>query len=159
VFRTELTDLFVDLVPDLARLLEFSFRRAAEFRRIRKGPVQAPGYAGKDWTSSRFGFIANRDHVGEQLPGFKNVEHRPRFVLGNIDPDFAKHFYCERIQFTGFESGAFRFEKFPAAFVEQRRCHLTARAIVHADKQHFLFHIKAGSRGAIWPVRRTGKAG
>lgn len=102
--------------------------------------MQARGYAGKNRTSFRFGFIANRDHVGEQLPGFENVEHCARFIVRNIDPDFAQHFHRQWIQFTRFESGAFGFENFAASFVEQRRCHLAPRAIVYTNEEHFLFH-------------------
>src|ERR1700752_4140142 len=50
VFRAKLTDLSVNLVPNLASLLQFFFRRPGEFRRIGERPMQARGYAGKDWT-------------------------------------------------------------------------------------------------------------
>lgn len=152
MFRAKLTDLSVNLVPHLASLLQFFFRRAGEFRRIGERPMQARGYAGKDWTLLGLGLIANRDYIGKQLGGFENVEDRARLVLRNVDARFTKHFHGERIQFTRLEPGAFGFERIAAPSVEQGRGHLTARAVVAANEQYFLFHTKADSGGATCPL-------
>ena len=91
MFVAETPDLIVDLVPNLSRLLQFFFGRAGKFRRIGERPMQARGHAGKNWTARRLRFIANRDDVGEQLPGLENIEDGLRSVPGNIDARFTEH--------------------------------------------------------------------
>ena len=141
----ELPNLIVDLVQHLTRLLQFFFVRATELRWIGKRPVQSRRHAWKNWAAGSFRFVAHRDHVGEKLPRFENIEDRACFVFGNIDPDLAKNFNHERIEFARLESGALCFKEFAAMFVEQRRRHLAARAVMHANEQDFLFHKTSGT--------------
>src|SRR5258708_32097132 len=122
------SNLIVDLVSHLPRLLDFFLVRAAELRRIGKRPMQPRYHTGKDWTSFRFGFIANGYDVGEQFSRLENIKDGLSFVFTNVDPYFAKDFDRERIEFARLEPGARGLEKFPAPFVEHCRGHLTARA-------------------------------
>src|ERR1700736_6326488 len=70
----------------------------------------------------------------------ENIEDGLRFVLRNIDPGLAQRFDRERIERARLEAGALRFEIFAANFLQQSRGHLTAGAVVHANKENFLFH-------------------
>ena len=132
--------LFVDLLQDLARCFHFFFKRAGELARIRKRPVQPSCDAGKNRTALRLRFIANGDDIGKQLSRFKNIEDGLGFVPGDVDPNFAKRFDRERIERALFKPGAVSFEKLTARFVEQRRRHLAAGAIVNTNEERFLFH-------------------
>jgi hypothetical protein len=140
MFGTEAPDLVVDLLPNAARLVQSIFMRSGELRRIRERPMQSRRHPGENRTALGLRFIANGDHVGEQLSGFEDVEHGARFVFGNIDPTLVERFDRERIEFARLQAGAFRFKEFAAPFVQQRRRHLAARAVVHANEENFLFH-------------------
>ena len=113
---------------------------AGNLRWIGKAPVQAFGWSGKDWTLLSTGFVTHSDDVSKELPGLEYIEDRPRFLFGNIDADLAHHFHRERIERVGFEASALRFEKLPTNLIEPCLRYLTARAVVHANEEHFRFH-------------------
>ena len=151
----ELLDLIVDPAQDLAGLFQPFFVRADKFRWIGERPVQSRRHAGKNWTALRFRFVANRDDEREQLTGYEYVEDGPSFVLRNVDPNLVEDLDGERIKRTRFETGAVRFEKIAAPFVEQRRGHLAARAVVNTNEKHFLFHNFLGTARLALRLRRA----
>src|SRR4029077_8931688 len=53
-----------------------------------------------------------------------------------------KNLYRQGIERARIETGAFRLKIFAAPLVQQSSRHLTARAVMHANKKHFLFHRK-----------------
>ncbi len=110
--------------------------------------MQTRGHTGKDRATLRLRFAANSDDKWKKLTGFENIKHGLRFVSRNVDPDLAQRLHRQRIQFAWLEPGAVRFKKFGAHFIEQRRRHLAARTVVHANEQGLLFHWPIGSRMA-----------
>jgi hypothetical protein len=124
----------------MARLLQTCFARATERCRIREEPMQSFRDAGKNRATLRAGFVADRDDVGEQVPGLENIEDSARFVLRDVDPDFVKRFDRERVERAGLEPGAFRLKPGAARAIEERRRHLAACAIVNTNEEHFRFH-------------------
>src|SRR5438477_9138692 len=65
VFGAKSPNLLLDLIPDVAGLLQLFVDRPAESRRIRKRPMQARGHAGQDRTTRSFRVIANSNDIGE----------------------------------------------------------------------------------------------
>src|SRR5439155_21050719 len=121
-------------ITDFKYACEAFFACAAERSWIRKTPVQSLGHASKDGTTPRTALVADRDHVGEQLAGFENIEHGLSLILRNIHPDLAHRFHCQRIERAGFQPGAVRFKIIAANLVKKRFGHLAAGAVVDTNE-------------------------
>ena len=102
--------------------------------------MQAFGWAREDWTLLSTGFVTHSDDVSKELPGLEYIEDRPRFLFGNINSDLAHHFHRKWMQRAGRKARALRLEELPTDLIEPCLRYLTARAVVHANEEHFRFH-------------------
>ena len=114
--------------------------RSSKLRRIGKWPVQPCGYTREHRAALRFGFTANCNYVGKQLPGFEDVKDRLRPDARDIDPDFLKRFHCQRVERSRLEPCALGLKKVAAILVEKRCGHLAARAIMDANEKDVFLH-------------------
>src|SRR5207302_347804 len=126
-------DARANFIANFACAGEAFFLHAAERTGIWKTPVQSPGHTGKNWASLGTGFIADRDHVGEQLARFEDVEHGLSLLLRNINPDLAHRFHRQRVELSRFEPGTVRLELDAANLVEKRFRNLTPSAVMNKD--------------------------
>ena len=140
MFRAKPPDLIVDLVSDVPRLFHFFLGRASERRWVGEGPMQPRCHAGKDRTRFRFGFIANSDDVSKQFTRLVDVKDSSSLIFRDVCSDLLQDRDGQRIQFARFEPGTVCFEKLTASLIQQSGGHLAASAVVHANKQDFLFH-------------------
>src|SRR5579872_4625306 len=130
----------LDRVANHARPCQPFFRRPLKTGWIGKAPMQPLGDTGENRTALRARLIANGDDMAEHSAGLELIEHGLGFIAGNINSDLPHCFHHNGVEFAGLESGAVRL-KFPAAdLVEERPRHLTAGAVMNADKQYSLFH-------------------
>jgi hypothetical protein len=127
-------DARTNLVADFACAGKPLFARAGKRGRIWKTPVQPLGHTGKNRAAFSAGFVADRDHVSEQLAGFEDVEHGLSLILRNINPDFAHRFDGQRVERSRLQPSAVRFELTAANLVKKRLRHLAAGAVVNTDE-------------------------
>src|SRR5678815_1239042 len=99
--------------------------------------MQSFGYAGENWTTPTFCSTTDGDHIGEVLTRFPNVENLLRLLPREVDPYFGHRLHNKRVDFAGFESCALRVEKLAANVVHPRLSHLTAGAVMNANKENF----------------------
>ena len=139
--------LFAEVFDPRANLLQhfacpghLLLMRSSKLRRIGKWPVQPCGYTREHWAALRFGFTANCNYVGKQLPGSEDVKNRLRPNARDIDPDFLKRFHCQRVECSRFESGALGMKKVAANPVQKRCSHLAARAVMDANEKDVFLH-------------------
>ena len=138
--RTPGLNLRANLIPDLPNGRHFFVVSSGQRRGIGKAPVQTFRDAGENRTALGAGFVANRDDVGKEFPGFRNIENGPRFLFGNIDSDFLHRFHHQWIERARLETRALRFEQVGAKMIEPGFRHLASGAVVDADEKDLRSH-------------------
>jgi hypothetical protein len=136
----EVFDPRANLLQHLARPGHLFLMRSSKLRRIGKWPVQSFGYTREHRAALRFGFTANCNCVGKQLPGFEHIEDRLRPGARDVDPDFPKRFHRQRVKRSRLESGALCLKKLATNLVEKRRGHMAARAVMDANEKDVFLH-------------------
>jgi len=140
MFLAEVFDSRANLLQNLACPGHLFFMRSSELRWIGKWPVQPCGYTREHRAALRFGFTANCNYVGKQLPGFDDVKDRLRLDARDVDPDFLKRFDRQRVEYSRFESGALCLKRLATNPVEKRCGHLAPRAVMDANEKDVFLH-------------------
>lgn len=137
----EVFDLLLDLVADLAGLLEDFFGVASETGRVFEGPTDAFAFSGEDGAALGRFLVADGNHGIIVAACTEKVKDGPSGLAGKIDTFFPHDLDYIGIEGAGLDTSAFGFEGIAAIFLEKGFSHLAAGRIVDADKEDAVFGV------------------